>query len=705
MIKLRIGNHYVTDIVTETVTTDFNLKDINDYSKRKTSFTKPIRILHTANTAKVFKEAFHLNSDSYDFTKKVYGELIEDEITILRGHVYLEIVTKNYYDVVLAANDITLVKDVGEKELTELNFPDDGSSHALTKEHIRDTWRTTDQDSIKIKYPYINYGIPRYYNELEDDIDIFPVLHVSHILNQIATENGYELNITPYLKSILDQLVLSPNRDFSKYKEDFHFLRSHFTPVGSDVLLHGGRLKLEFQPTDYNLLTGNTGIQTETGYTAETSGIHIITLRMYHTMQMTEECQVSYRIHSSRPNTPPSYMGFEFGTLPANGVGWADELTKEIYLGKGDTLNISFASTGSFVFMANSYIDISLKDYLYSKEEIVTYADIIPHNYKQKDFLTDLIKMFNIYITADRLNERMLHFDVFDTFYEGYKIRDWSNKIDSDTIVTSDLANNTPSKTTFSFSEGTDFISTDYKGRDKNTETPLNAVSVVNDSDFATAENTIKTETPAPVPVVTFNERAIATIIGDREKTKPMFYFLNKELGGTYLFIQNDGEDNLVPARYYLSPFNKNDPRDPYAIFLGYSMSHLYFIDNGPGYPPTQPPIGEWTNRTLFNEFYNNDIGGEKAGKTILEADIILNSSDIDAFRDIIFISDNKIGSAYFRIDSIKGYRSGKRCRVTLVEVDTLYFDPYTITVTPPTIRPTVITLREAFGQLPNNTR
>ena len=77
----------------------------------------------------------------------------------------------------------------------------------------------------------------------------------------------------------------------------------------------------------------------------------------------------------------------------------------------------NYLFSNGLVFAAQEGDPISAKDWLGSK-------------IKQKDFITDLIKRYNLYIQTDPNNDNLLIFDTRPDFYQRQNLVDWTNKKD-----------------------------------------------------------------------------------------------------------------------------------------------------------------------------------------------------------------------------------------------------------------------------------
>jgi hypothetical protein len=80
---------------------------------------------------------------------------------------------------------------------------------------------------------------------------------------------------------------------------------------------------------------------------------------------------------------------------------------------------ISSASTLNFKLQTGDYMD----------SNSLTIADAIPKDVKQKDLLTSVIKMFNLYFDIDQSDSNNYIIETRDDFYAAGSSKDWSDKL------------------------------------------------------------------------------------------------------------------------------------------------------------------------------------------------------------------------------------------------------------------------------------
>lgn len=137
------------------------------------------------------------------------------------------------------------------------------------------------------------------------------------------------------------------------------------------------------------------------------------------------------------PSTNPVQVTVELDNLPLN-TSLSFYIRYDIQLDvRGDTLDVvdiryTNHITNSTVDVENDFTpDISIT---YASENVpfgfeYPINTIIPNKFKQRDFVDNIIKMFNLYVEPSKENDRKLVYKRRDDFYDQGKILNWSNKL------------------------------------------------------------------------------------------------------------------------------------------------------------------------------------------------------------------------------------------------------------------------------------
>ena len=153
-----IGGYIVP--VAESVSLTKAAFDIENPQIRKTDFSKSISIPSTAETNKLFENLFNVQValQTFDPNIKTDYELLIDGVSILKGYCQLKEIkqTDGAITYILNASGLVgdLFRDIGESELTDLDFSD--LDHTWNETNVIASWTPTLGEEYV--YPMINYG-------------------------------------------------------------------------------------------------------------------------------------------------------------------------------------------------------------------------------------------------------------------------------------------------------------------------------------------------------------------------------------------------------------------------------------------------------------------------------------------------------------------------------------------------------------------
>lgn len=144
-----------------------------------------------------------------------------------------------------------------------------------------------------------------------------------------------------------------------------------------------------------------------------------------------------------------------------------------------------------------------------SSGELISYNTVIPTNIKQKDFISSIIKMFNLIIEPSKDYEKTLIIEPRDDYYATGQIKDWTYKLDiSQPIEEQILGETQNAKTTLKYKDDKDFYNEDYKTITG--EINYGQYDYYIDNDFITGEKKIETIF-SPTPLVGIYNNNVST--------------------------------------------------------------------------------------------------------------------------------------------------------------------------------------------------
>lgn len=187
---------------------EYNIAEIKDIAKRKSSFSKTITLPDSDMNRLVLQGLFDSNNvivSDLDIDTKFI--LLRDYVEIMSGNILINAVKEDEgqfkYEAVLKSETNQLMKNIGDKELTDLDFS--YMNHTYDGENVVATW--TASNSLGYFYPLIDYNFILDRESLQSDGYNSPVglgglsglnnklwrpaIFVRNILDKIIQDAGY----------------------------------------------------------------------------------------------------------------------------------------------------------------------------------------------------------------------------------------------------------------------------------------------------------------------------------------------------------------------------------------------------------------------------------------------------------------------------------------------------------------------------------
>jgi len=324
----------------------------------------------------------------------------------------------------------------------------------------------------------------------------------------------------------------------------------------------------------------------------------------------------------------------------------------------------------------NSVAKIKKSDNSVNVTACVSANQVMNQNVKLKDYLLDIIKMFNLVISDNPNKENDLIIEPYDDWFETKpKVIDWSPELDEDATVKlipmSELDFN---RYRYSYTPDDDFLNSEYTTESNELIYGEYSNQVPNSYQDAINEITVKY---APTPVGEAEDGSgtlgwvipiFATYEDDeyvpyKAKTRILFWNGKTPIGKNIRFnnsvddkIANSTDYDLIDEVPVASMWN-NVLSPTETLEWGRSFKH-YFDTN------------LFPNGTLFELYHKNTLNNIiDPNSMIMECDILLTPKDMAEFdfRSLIYAR-----GCYWRVNEIKNYNpinSDKTTRVVLYKV------------------------------------
>jgi hypothetical protein len=454
----------------------YAIDDLQNLDSKSTSFTKTIVLPGTANNNKLLGNIFEFNNANFDnpldpnvlqnfnAARNAVARIEIDGLQIMKGVLrLLEIIHVDgniEYECALFGELGGFINALGNKRLEDLDFS--AYNHTYSYANIVASWNTT--GSTGYCYPLIDYGnvSTGVYGVAKKDFQYTtfkPALFVREYLNKIFSESGYTYECDLFNSNIFRNFII-PNNQKQLTRETDNVLA--LTKSTEQIMNTGGAQDFVSYPTKVgSLFTASVGNTTFT-YT----GTPILTTNL------TIELFGDYTL-STRPLTI---------ALLKNGViipGSSQTYSESDLLYYNKSLSVTFATNDTLRVRTSCILDIGdevnvSESTINVINDVATTAPIvlgdtmlinntIPKGIFQKDFVTSIIKMFNLMIVEDKYKTNHLVIKPYVDFYDG-SIIDWSDKMDrSKAIKIKPMSEINARYYNFKYKQDNDFYNEDYR--------------------------------------------------------------------------------------------------------------------------------------------------------------------------------------------------------------------------------------------------
>jgi hypothetical protein len=462
--------------------------DIQNIAERKSDFSKTITLPGTSNNNDIFSNIFNLartteNTNTYNFAPDFNPNLKADAILYKNGIAmiqgYLQLTNINIvddyqieYEIIIIGKFANLFQDLGEKKLNELDLS--AYDHTWNYTNIAASW--TPVSSRGYYYGLIDKGFS---NDQKGFLttDQKPQIFARTIIDAIFKDSGYRYASLFLTSGIFNKLVVPTTQD--------KLLLS--TQQVTDRTFKGDRITNSAYAALTNIVTdlpfNNIGIQsTPAGYNSSTYKFIVQTNNRYqfalninmNFKQLGSSILLvnNFKIFRTRgvttnligqffPSTFAGITDFTINELFASPTVWCeagDVITTEMETQGYSGWEYSLLTDASFFSIPEPSITIG---------ETMKLANCLPSDIKQADFLASIIKMFNLYVSVDELDNKKLKIEPRDDYFTSDTV-DLTNDIDvSRGIEIKPLGDLKYKDYTFAMAEDKDELNTLYQDQYK----------------------------------------------------------------------------------------------------------------------------------------------------------------------------------------------------------------------------------------------
>ena len=644
----------------------FAIDDVANFSSRETGFSKTIVLPGTGRNNQIFGYIYDLGSFNYEqpgganigaffnVAQTSRAELRLNGLLVLKGVFRITNIIKDKdiieYEGAIFGELAGFIAQIATNKLEQLDFSE--YNHSYTRANIVNSWDSIDGDGYY--YPLIDYGtystpqnVP---GKVKVDYDLRtfrPALFVKEYIDKIFEATDYTYQSTFLNSNFFKRLIIPHNlKDFVRL-EKRQLSATKFIANGTDA-----------GPINFDSFVG-------ANFTSSNSN---------STFSYIGSAQVLFdgniKIKGNYTSSSIQTIRIIWGDL-ANG-SFDDYKDFNISSGTNKIIDIDYNFTGNlrsnfqirvqqiFSLQSLTYINTSFDLTIDARTPIPTFVmlndslvlnDYIPKGILQKDFFTWIMKMFNLYITEDKIKDRHLIIEPYVDYYVTDTI-DWTYKVDRSKpwqIKPMGLLNSRFFE--YKYKDDNDFYNEGYKKKynqsygDRLEDTAFQ---------YAKDKNTLEIGF-SPTPLIQYNgtdkivpviyKKSSGNAVDQEERTDSNIRILQakKVAGFASWNIKNIDGSNLGAAlTSYGYAGHFDDPLNPTKDINFGAASEIYFDPNN------------YTTNNLFNDYWSEYIAEitDKDSK-ILSCYVHLTPLDI---AQLDFSKAILIDGIRFRLNKIEDY-------------------------------------------------
>jgi hypothetical protein len=674
---------------------NFNIDDINKYGSRDTSFSKTIVLPGTARNNKLLGFIGELGSNNpyapgaaninvnFNVAQTTKAELRANGLLLLKGVFRLTGIIHDKGHIEYEGNLFGelggFIAAIGRGKLEDLNFSE--YNHTYTRDNIVNSWDTVNGSGYY--YPLIDHGTYSN-NKINYDYRTFrPALFVKEYIDKMFLPTGYTYESSFFDSAFFKKLIVPTNvKELQKLESEILYA---YLPTPFSVGVFPNLVQYfagVYTNTVENAISNNGLVYTYTGASASVNLTFTINAVFYplQCAQGSSQAQVVGEVVGSSliiseiftaqnlglGQAPCSFPNSKFNTTPIN---ININITQTITLNTNDELNFYVQASNGTLTVNSSTLTITAVSPILAPLQInddVIINNHIPRNILQKDFFTWIMKMFNLYITEDKLKEKHLLIEPYVDYYDLSDSKDWTYKVARDkpwNIKPMGMLNGRFFE--YKYKEDNDFYNEGYK---KKYNLPYGSRLEDTAFQFAKDKQTIEIGF-SPTPLIQYQgtDKVVSVIYKkssgnsvdqeERMDSNIRILMAKKMTGVTSWSITNNGAALGAALTAYGYAGHFDDPKNPTKDINFGAASEIYFDPN------TYP-----TNN-LFNDYWSAYIAeiADKDSK-ILSCHVYLTDLDI---AQLDFSKPVFIDGVLWRINKVMDYdaSSGELTKVELLKV------------------------------------
>lgn len=315
--------------------------------------------------------------------------------------------------------------------------------------------------------------------------------------------------------------------------------------------------------------------------------------------------------------------------------------------------------------------------------ETINMNQVLDRKFKMKDFMMDIVKMFNLVIQDNPADSNDVLIEPRDDFFKSRKrVLNWDEekKLDNDSDVVITPMSDLDFKTyRYTYSDDSDYFNEEYTDESSKV---YGEYTITVDNDFSDKQNELELKfAPTPNSSQFINSRVapfFASYSNEElkpKKVKPRILFYGGLIDGPTLYVRDyygqSTSQALTLTEYPYCGMWDHPHKPKYDLAFG-RTDKLYW-----------DPHNTFPNNNLFQKFHKQTIQNiVDLNSKLLECTVRLTPRDVADFdfRDVVYL----LGS-YWRVNRIIDYNPVRTDRLTKVElykiIDIDIIDRYTVNI------------------------
>ena len=679
-----------------------SIADIRNPEQRSSDFTKTLSIPATKNNNKIFGHIFEVANEitgtgqytpDFDPNKKADCYVLADGIEQIRGFIRLtDIIVENNnligYNCTIHGESANLFTSIENAKLSDLDF---GTyNHTVNIVNITDSWDS--QIYVDGSPEAFEYGKGYVWSQITPKTattaydctkwrvdDHTPCLYAKTIVDKIFSTHGYEYTndsfftsdefkrlVVPYTYGALSETPSGVTQRL------FQAQVSGNTTISIDDLIPASN-----DSTGGNFDNGGNYDNTATNYsyTVPISGRYRFYVQIELQNPVTVEESTEIGLYKNGKYAASIYLSGNSGETVMVGSKELDVLTNDVIQYKYIE---RYERDGQNMRPNPSDLDLAASTYIYNEStafsiaynQTVDFGQFFAGDYTQKEFLLNLVKMFNLYI--EQTDTKTLRVETRDEFYNGIN-QDWSKKLDyaqpHQILPMGELQNN-PYK--FSYQRAGDELNRQYAERYSRV---YGDRTVAIDNDFIKSEKRIDISfNPTVMAQDKISGRYYSDISKEDSSLRILYYGGKKETSKYWTFDYyntdeggyiNNGTNITSPNESYYPLTLHVDDTDSMSFDLNFGMVQKAYV-----------PVGfAYSNDNLVNKYYYKYISeiSDKNSK-IFKGYFRITPND---WINISFADNYFFEGQYWKLNKIRDYRPTKDGVFLCEFLLSTYYTPY----------------------------